>query len=339
MAQHPARVRDESRLMLVSADGGDGDGGERRFSDLPLCLRAGDLLVRNNVKVFPARLVGRRAGGGGGAAELLLVRKEGEGDDERWLCLARPANRFKEDRAFHFGTDDTPLTAKADGRGGDGMVRVSFSLRGDAFLAALDRVGRVPLPPYIERSGPPSPEDAERYQTVYAKRPGAVAAPTAGLHFTEAVDRALAARGIGVCEITLNVGPGTFRPVKEELLDNHRMHAEWYSVPETTRSRVRETKQAGGRVVAVGTTTVRALEAAASTGVSEGWTDLFIRPGYAFRTVDGMVTNFHLPGSSLLVMLSAFAGRERILACYEKAVRGAYRFYSYGDAMLVWRRE
>ena len=330
VAQRPAPERDGSRLMVVDADGGC---AELRFSNLPECLRAGDLLVRNNVKVLPARLLGKRCGGG--AAELLLVRKEGEADAERWLCLARPANRFKPGREFFFG--EGKLTATARERGDDGMVWVEFSLRGEEFLAALDSFGQVPLPPYIEREGKPTPEDADRYQTVYASRPGAVAAPTAGLHFTRAVDEALAARGIGVAEITLNVGPGTFRPIKEENLDHHVMHAEWYDIPETTWRRIGEVKQAGGRIVAVGSTTARTLESAAGTGVLRGWTELFIRPGYAFKIVDGMVTNFHLPGSSLLVMISALAGRERILACYENAVRGEWRFYSYGDAMLIWR--
>jgi S-adenosylmethionine:tRNA ribosyltransferase-isomerase len=210
-------------------------------------------------------------------------------------------------------------------------------------MDALERVGQIPLPPYIDRSGEadgkPTQEDAARYQTVYAKNPGAVAAPTAGLHFTPAVDAALDARGVGVCEITLNVGPGTFRPIKEENLDKHAMHSEWYNVPDETWRRVAETKRAGGRVVAVGTTTARTLEAAASTGERAGWTEIFIRPGYDFKIIDGLVTNFHLPGSSLLVMISALAGRERVLDCYGHAVRGEWRFYSYGDAMLIWKRE
>jgi S-adenosylmethionine:tRNA ribosyltransferase-isomerase len=332
VAQHPAPERDASRLMVVSPDGGRED---LRFSNLTECLRPGDLLVRNNVRVMPARLVGKRRGGG--AAELLLVRKEDGDGVERWLCLARPTNKFTEGREFLFG--DGELIATPRGNGGDGMVWAEFSLKGAEFMDALERVGQIPLPPYIERAGKPTVEDAARYQTVYAKQPGAVAAPTAGLHFTPSVDAALAARGIGVCEITLNVGPGTFRPIKAENLDDHVMHSEWYDVSEETWRRVGETKRAGGRVVAVGTTTARTLEAAAGTGKRSGWTELFIRPGYGFKIIDGLVTNFHLPGSSLLVMISALAGRERVLACYEDAVRGEWRFYSYGDAMLIWGKD
>lgn len=331
VAQHPAPERDGSRLMVVEPGGAC---RETRFADLPGLLRPGDLLVRNNVRVLPARLLGKRAGGG--AAELLLVRRDENADAERWLCMARPANRFKPGREFFFG--DGALVATAGDRGEDGMLWVDFSRRGDDFLAALESYGQVPLPPYIERPDKkPSAEDVGRYQTIYARRPGAVAAPTAGLHFTPAVDAALAERGVGICEVTLNVGPGTFRPIKEENLERHRMHSEWYDVPDVTWNRIQETRAAGGRVVAIGTTTARTLESAAQAGVLRGWTELFIRPGYQFRLVDGMVTNFHLPGSSLLVMISALAGRERMLACYDRAVREKWRFYSYGDAMLIWR--
>ncbi len=339
VAQTPARERDGSRLLALSPDG---TRREAVFSDLPSFLREGDLLVRNNVKVLPARLSGKRAGGG--RAELLLVRREGDGDAELWRCLARPANKFAPGRRFFFGGDggegggDT-LVATSVAREEDGAALVEFSLRGDAFLAALENLGQVPLPPYIVREGKPTAEDAARYQTTYAKRPGAVAAPTAGLHFTPRLDSALAARGVGIAELTLNVGPGTFRPVKAERLDDHRMHAEWYEIPEDAWRRAQEAKRGGRRVVAVGTTSARALEAAAATGALRGWTDIFIRPGHAFRIVDGLVTNFHLPGSSLLVMIAALAGRERILENYAHAVRERYRFYSYGDAMLIWRRE
>ena len=332
VAQHPEAERDGSRLMVLEADGNCREG---RFSDLAELLNPGDLLVRNNVRVLPARLLGRRAGGG--AAELLLVRRDdGAEAAERWLCMARPANRFKPGREFFFG--DGAIVATAGERGEDGMVWIEFSCRGDDFFAALDRHGQVPLPPYIERADKkPTAEDAGRYQTIYASRPGAVAAPTAGLHFTPAVDAALAKRGVGICEVTLNVGPGTFRPIKEENLERHRMHSEWYDVSDAVWRRISETRESGGRVVAVGTTSARTLESAARSGVLRGWTDLFIRPGYRFEMVDGMVTNFHLPGSSLIVMISALAGRERVLACYERAIREKWRFYSYGDAMLIWR--
>jgi S-adenosylmethionine:tRNA ribosyltransferase-isomerase len=335
VAQHPAAERDQSRLMLLP---GEGDAAEHVFSDLPQLLRPGDLLVRNNVRVLPARLLGRR--GGGGAAELLLVRRDDAAPAERWLCLARPANKFKPGREFTFGEDGglVAVAGERDQDGGDGMVWVEFSRHGQEFFAALDQYGRVPLPPYIDRPDKmPTPEDAVRYQTVYASRPGAVAAPTAGLHFTPDLDKRVRERGINIAEVTLNVGPGTFRPIKEENLANHTMHAEWYEVPPATREAVERTKRGGGRVVAVGTTSARTLESTTTSGVLSGWTELFIRPGYAWRVVDGMVTNFHLPGSSLLVMLSALAGRGRILGCYRKAVRERWRFYSYGDAMLIWR--
>lgn len=330
VAQHPAVERDASRLMVLGADG---QTEERVFADLPDLLKPGDLLVRNNVRVLPARLLGRRPGGG--AAELLLVRREDAADGEVWLCMARPANRFKPGRKFSFGDR---LTATALDRDDAGMVRVAFSRRGDDFMAALDECGQVPLPPYIERPDKrPTSEDAERYQTIYASRPGAVAAPTAGLHFTPAVDARLAERGVEVAEVTLNVGPGTFRPIKEEDLSRHRMHSEWYDISPDAWERIRSARERGGRVVAVGTTSARTLESAAASGALTGWTELFIRPGYEFRLVDGMVTNFHLPGSSLLVMISALAGRERVMAAYGRAVAEGLRFYSYGDAMLIWR--
>ncbi len=330
IAQRPARERDASRLMVLGADGGIRD---RVFSDLPDLLAPGDLLIRNNVRVIPARLLGRRRGGG--AAELLLVRPGEKNGAEAWLCLARPANRFKPGREFSFG--DGELVATALEPGEQGMVWVAFSRTGADFSAALERLGQVPLPPYIERPDKrPDALDAERYQTTYAKRPGAVAAPTAGLHFTPEVDRRLAARGVGVAELTLNVGPGTFRPIQAENLDDHRMDAEWYEVPPSVREAAEEARRRGGRVVAVGTTTARALETAAASGADSGWSGLFIRPGFRFRALDGLVTNFHLPGSSLLVMISALVGRERILSAYRRAVASGYRFYSYGDAMLVW---
>lgn len=331
VAQFPAERRDASRLMELAADGSVRDC---TFAMLPELLAPGDLLVRNNVRVLPARLIGRRRGGG--TAELLLVRRREDEDREVWLCMARPANRFKPGREFSFG--DGALVAVAGERDDQGMIWVTFSSRGRDFMRDLERYGRVPLPPYIERPDKrPTSEDAERYQTVYASRPGAVAAPTAGLHFTPGLDAALAARGVGLAEVTLNVGPGTFRPIQEEELDRHRMHSEWYEVPTDVWERLRAVRERGGRVVAVGTTTVRALESVAAGGGMSGWTDIFIRPGYEFKTIDGMVTNFHLPGSSLLVMISALAGRERVMAAYKRAIESGYRFYSYGDAMLIWK--
>ncbi len=331
IAQTPADRRDRSRLMVLAPDGGVTEG---LFRDLPSHLRAGDLLVRNNARVLPARLIGLRRGGG--KAELLLVRRDDDFSGERWLCMARPANRFKPGRVFSFGPDGG-LVATAGDRGDDGMVWVEFAWTGGTFMDALSRYGRVPLPPYIERpDGVPTDRDAERYQTIYASRPGAVAAPTAGLHFTPELDDELRGMGVELAELTLNVGPGTFRPIAEEHIENHRMHAEWYEIPPDVWQRVQAARAAGRRVVAVGTTSARTLEAAGTTGRTRGWTDIFIRPGYRFAVVDGLVTNFHLPGSSLLVMISALAGRDRVMAAYDRAVAGRWRFYSYGDAMLIW---
>ncbi|MDR1518856.1 MAG: tRNA preQ1(34) S-adenosylmethionine ribosyltransferase-isomerase QueA [Planctomycetota bacterium] len=336
IAQRPADRRDASRLMLLRRDGTTED---RIFSDLPELLEPGDILIRNNARVLRSRLIGRRRGGG--AAEILAVRRDDGDGREAWLCLARPANRFKPGREFVFA--DGRLSARALGQDRQGLVRMEFSLFGDAFLEALEKFGQVPLPPYIERSARrPTPEDGQRYQTHYASRPGAAAAPTAGLHFTPELDRRLLAKGIGIAELTLQVGPGTFRPVKAKNLDNHRMDAEWYEVPEAAWRQAIEARVRGGRLVAVGTTSARALESAAlGTGGAalSGWTDILIRPGHRFSLVDGLVTNFHPPGSTPLVLAAALAGRETLLAAYAGAVEGGYRFYSYGDAMLIWRAE
>ncbi len=354
IAQTPAPRRDESRLMVLGTGGGT---AETTFRCLPDYLRPGDLLVRNNVRVIPARLLGTRAGGG--AAEALLVRREKTFNEaiadvghtavtacesrsdaacrgERWLCLARPANRFKKGRIIAFGPNGE-LAATVRERGPEGMVWLEFPLAGAAFMEALERYGQIPLPPYITRPGKtPTPEDALRYQTHFAETPGAVAAPTAGLHFTPELDKRLADKGIGIAEITLNVGPGTFRPIKAGNLAEHRMHEEWYRIPSETLARIVEVKEGGGKIIAVGTTVARTLEAGAASGSLSGWTDIFIRPGFCFRMVDGLITNFHLPGSSLLVLVSALVGREILLNAYERAVAGGWRFYSYGDAMLIY---
>ena len=330
IAQHPAERRDASRLMVLHDDGKEEDRG---FGDLPSLLAPGDILVRNNARVLPARLLGKRPGGG--AVELLLVRPTGD-DAAAWLCLARPASHLREGMALSFG--EGALTGTVGTKGAGGEVAVRFSLDGQAFRDALQAHGLLPLPPYIKRlDGKPTSEDVERYQTSYAKKEGAVAAPTAGLHFTPMIDRQLAERGVEILELTLYVGPGTFRPIKTDNLSGHRMDAERYEIPAHTWETLAAARREGRRITAVGTTTVRTLESAALNGEAEGWTSLFIRPGHRFAMIDGLVTNFHLPGSSLLVMLAALIGRERILAAYERAVRKGYRFYSYGDAMLVWR--
>jgi S-adenosylmethionine:tRNA ribosyltransferase-isomerase len=334
IAQAPADRRDASRLMVLARGA---PPAHHVFRDLPDLLAPGDLLVRNDTRVLPARLRGRRPGGG--RTELLLVRRLGtDPDDERWLALARPSSHLKVDKPVVIG--DGALTATVAERRGAGQVVVVFDAAGADFRRRLEAAGEVPLPPYIERGDAgPTEADRERYQTVYAREAGAVAAPTAGLHFTPEVEAALAARGVGLAHLTLHVGPGTFRPIKAERLDEHRMDAEWYRVPPETARAVTDARREGRRVLAVGTTVVRTLESAVGSdgtlSPSEGWTDLFIRPGHAVRAVDGLLTNFHLPGSSLLVLVSAFAGRERVLAAYEEAVRREYRFYSYGDAMLL----
>lgn len=336
VAQRPAERRDASRLMLLGAGG---EVEDHVFADLPDLLRSGDVLIRNNVRVLPARLLGKRPGGG--RTELLLVRPDNRNGADAWLCLARPASHLREGKTVSFG--DGELTATILGKEGGGAVWAEFSARGEAFRELIGKLGRIPLPPYIERPDRmPTSEDEIRYQTSYAKKEGAVAAPTAGLHFTPELDVKLAERGVEVLELTLNVGPGTFRPIKAENLDDHRMDSEYYEIEPGVWDALSRAGRDGRRRIAVGTTSARALESAALAEAAGrdhlgGWTDLFIRPGFEFRTLDGLVTNFHLPGSSLLVMISALAGRERVLAAYGRAVESGYRFYSYGDAMLIWR--
>lgn len=346
IAQRPAEPRDASRLLILDRETGRWRDG--RFPDLVGELADGDLLVVNDTRVFPARLLAR--GEGGGTVEFLLTRPTDADDPGRsagreWWSLARPARRARPGRAFRLTT--------REGRVGEGRMsveeeaeagvrRIRLEVPGDpwAWIAAH---GHVPLPPYIDR--PDEAADRERYQTVYAAAAGAVAAPTAGLHFTAGLLDRLTARGVVQASLTLHVGPGTFRPVTAERAEDHAMEPEWYRIPPDTAGAVVEARAAGRRVVAVGTTTVRALESAArrwaitgegpATTALSGWADLTIRPGHDFRVVDAMVTNFHLPRSSLLLLVSAFAGREPILAAYRHAVEAGYRFYSYGDAMLI----
>ena len=337
IAQVPAERRDNARLLVL----------DRRSDALTHTyvhtlvehLHAGDLLVVNDTKVIPARLFGRTASGG--AVELLLIRAatpplaEGSSKNGAWLCLGKPAKRLRPgaELAFPERARATVTTAH-----GNGHYTVAFE---DAATVPvlIERHGEIPLPPYIRRPDGPLPLDRTRYQTVFADVPGAIAAPTAGLHFTNELLTALQRKGVAIARLTLHVGPGTFLPVRSEDLSKHVMAAEWCHVPANTAERIRATKAAGGRVVAVGTTTTRALESAASEGdvVTSGprWADCFIVPGYAFRVVDALFTNFHLPGSTLLLLVSAFAGRERILNTYAEAIRRGYRFYSYGDAMLI----
>jgi len=291
-----------------------------------------DLLVANDTRVFPARLIGSKENAGG-EVEVFLLRMRGDGT---WEALTRPARRVREGTTVVFGNG--LLKARIIEKGGGG--RVTVDLRADIPVnEAIDRIGKTPLPPYIKRE--PTETDRERYQTIYAKARGSVAAPTAGLHFSKNVFEKLEKKGVRVAYVTLHVGIGTFRPLTEEDADKSTLHSEYCTVPDSTVELIRECRMRGGRVFAIGTTTARALETASTEGAIapyEGWTDLFIKPPYSFKTVDCMVTNFHLPRSSLLMMTCAFGGREKILSAYREAVRKRYRFYSYGDAMLILGR-
>lgn len=329
IAQHPAAERSASRLLDATVE----PAIDRTFHELPSLLAAGDLLVVNDTRVVKARLVGRKASGG--AVEALVERVEVDG--RTVLAHVRASKSPKEGSTIVFA--DGAFEAGVLGRtGADGSL-FALAFPGDAF-ALLEAHGRVPLPPYIAREAAPGADDARRYQTVFARDPGAVAAPTAALHFDEALLAALAARGIQRAAVTLHVGAGTFQPMRSPVLSEHVMHRERFTVPAETVSAVEHAKARGGRIVAVGTTTLRALESAARGGRLEamsGETDLFVVPGFAFRVVDRLVTNFHLPRSTLLLLVSAFAGSDRIRSLYAHAIAERYRFFSYGDAMLLGR--
>jgi S-adenosylmethionine:tRNA ribosyltransferase-isomerase len=328
----------------------DRQGGETKhavFSDLPRVLRPRSLLVLNDTRVIPARLRGTKPTGG--ATEALLVRQRAAGGSalrwtEDWEVLSRGLARVADDARLDFGTADAPLTAEILDRGARGATVLRFHGQGEGGLLAMaERIGSIPLPPYIEsarrRAGEgPSPEDRERYQTVYARVPGAVAAPTAGLHFTEEVLQAVQDAGHEIARLTLHVGPGTFRPVESDDPSEHQMDAERFDVPPETAAAVNRAREERRPIVAVGTTVVRTLEAAGAEGplvAGAGSTRLFLLPGAPFRVVTDLVTNFHLPRSTLLMLVAAFAGREPVLAAYREAVSAGYRFYSYGDAMFI----
>jgi len=300
----------------------------RHFYELPELLRPGDCLVMNDSRVFPARLIGTR-GTGGGTAEVLLLRDLGAG---RWECLVRPGKKLKPGAEIRFGGGALTATVAEVTAGGNRLIDFHYD---GIFLEILERLGKMPLPPYIREEL----EDGERYQTVYARETGSAAAPTAGLHFTKELLDQIAGSGVKLAWLTLHVGLGTFRPVQEEEIENHKMHAEFCIVPEEAANIVTETKRAGGRIVAVGTTSCRTLESFAredgSLPAVSGWTDIFIYPGYRFKCMDALITNFHLPESSLLMLVSAFAGRENVLNAYKRAVKERYRFFSFGDAMFI----
>lgn len=342
IAQVPAARRDESRLLIV--DRAAGAWRDARFPDVVETLAPGDLLVVNETSVFPARLFARRAGGG--RVELLLIRPLDADDPASasgaaWAALARPARKASAGAVLELldrnGAPAPDARAVVTGEETGGVRHVRLDVREDPW-GWIERHGRVPIPPYIGRADDES--DRDRYQTVYARHRGAVAAPTAGLHFTPEILARLEERGVARAALTLHVGPGTFRPMAVERVEDHVMEAEWYRIPSETAAMLAATRAGGGRVVAVGTTTVRALESAArawdeAPGAIEGWSDLFIRPGHRFRWADVLITNFHLPRSSLLVLVAAFAGRDLVLSAYRHAVDRGYRFYSYGDAMLI----
>lgn len=329
IAQQPADRRDAARLMVIDRESGALD--HRRFSELPGLLHANDILVVNDTRVLPARLFGEKAATGG-AVEVLLLEPTGP---NQWEALLRCSRRPSPGDRLVLGRSRVEVLFAAEL--GDGRCTVAFAPAFDV-VAWMEEEGEPPLPPYIQRDVP-LPGDREAYQTIYAAVPGAVAAPTAGLHFTDEVFRALAARGVDRCAVTLHVGLGTFRPVAAEDVADHVMHEERYHLPREAVEGIQRARHAGGRVVGAGTTTVRTLETAAAADgtitAGDGRSSLFIYPPYRFRVIDVLVTNFHLPRSSLLMMVCAFAGTDLVLEAYREAVREAYRFYSYGDCMVI----
>ena len=334
IAQHPLSERDASRMLIV--DRATQTWRDSTFASLPDSLRANDVLVLNNTRVFPARLLGQRSPSGG-AVELLLLREiDSNIGPNVWSALARPARRLRAGTQITFG--EGKLRAEVIESLDDGVRVLRFESE-KPLNAVIDEIGQTPLPPYIKRETEQSGADGERYQTVYAKERGAIAAPTAGLHFTPRILQEINARGVRVAEITLHVGYGTFEPVRAEVIGQHRVAPEWFSVSNEAAQVMNQARTAGGRVIAIGTTTARALESSVRDDGQiiprSGFADLTITPGYRFRAVDAQLTNFHLPRSSLLLLVSAFADRASIIAAYEYAVRQRYRFYSFGDCMLI----
>jgi len=346
IARYPTEKRDSSRLLVVSREGKSSEGpppplSDRHFSDLPDLMAPGDLLVLNESRVIPLRLLGR--GSAGGEREILLLRPaSGEGEVTtayRWEALVRPGTKLRPGREVVI-SPDLKVIVEESHPDGHRIVRLETPY---PIEEILDRVGHIPLPPYLERGD--EAVDRERYQTVYARTPGSAAAPTAGLHFTPELLQAIQAKGVGIAQVTLHVGPGTFRPVDSEAIGEHVMHGERWQLPIETAEAIHETRNRGGRVWAVGTTVVRTLESAAGGEhaggndslhlASEGETHLFISPGYRFRVVDALITNFHLPRSTLLMLVSAFAGYRTTMSAYSHAIESGYRFYSYGDAMAI----
>jgi len=328
IAQFPLPAREASRLMILNR--GRGEISTRSFTDIEECLQSGDVLVVNNTKVIPARLLGHKASGG--RVEVFLVRRLA-GAEDVWACLTKASKTPKPGTRLYLGEG---IEGEVLAGGNSDYRHIRFYCEGD-FNSQLEKVGRIPLPPYIRRED--TVEDRERYQTVFAAEKGAVAAPTAGLHFTPQVLDNLARKGVEIHPVTLHVGLGTFLPVRCENLLKHRMHEEEYLIPEATAAAINRAKDEGRRVIALGTTTTRTLEYACDDQgrlqAGQGMSDLFIYPGFRFRVIDGLVTNFHLPRSTLLMLVSAFAGRDFILQAYRRAVEEGFRFFSYGDCMLI----
>lgn len=327
IAQTPIARRDASRLLTLNKETGETE--HHHFYDLPSFLRPGDCLVLNDSRVLPARLIGHRVPTGG-ACEVVLLIDRGE---NTWECLVRPGKKLREGAVISFGEGE--LTGQIAQVLDNGNRLIRFSYEG-IFLEILERLGKMPLPPYIKEEL----QDSERYQTVYSKEIGSAAAPTAGLHFTPELLEKIQAMGVAVCYVTLHVGLGTFRPVKAEEITDHQMHSEYCVISDETAQIINRTKAAGSRVICVGTTSCRTIESWAGEDgtmqASAGWTNIFIYPGYRFKVLDGLVTNFHLPESTLIMLVSALAGREHVLAAYEEAVREKYRFFSFGDAMFIY---
>ena len=326
IAQTPLDKRDSSRLMTL--DRMTGETAHHHFYELPEFLNPGDCLILNDSRVLPARLLGQRLPGGG-ACEVLLLIDRGE---KTWECLVRPGRKMRTGAKLSFGNGELTAEVVGEVEGGNRLVRFDYE---GIFLEVLEHLGKMPLPPYIKEEL----QDQERYQTVYSKVLGSAAAPTAGLHFTPELLEKIAAKGVGIGYVTLHVGLGTFRPVKEEEITDHEMHSEYCVISQETADLINRTKANGGRCICVGTTSCRTLESwAAEDGHMEpkaGWTNIYIYPGYKFKVMDGLVTNFHLPESTLIMLVSAFAVREHVLAAYREAVEEKYRFFSFGDAMFI----
>lgn len=327
IAQTPIEQRDTSRLMTLNKTTGAVE--HHHFYELVEYLRPGDCLILNNSRVLPARLLGQRLPGGG-ACEVLLLIDRGE---KTWECLVRPGRKMRTGARLSFGNGELTAEVVGELEGGNRLVRFAYE---GIFLEVLERLGKMPLPPYIKEEL----QDRERYQTVYSKVVGSAAAPTAGLHFTPELLKKIAEKGVGIGYVTLHVGLGTFRPVKEDTIEGHEMHSEFCTIPQETADLINRTKANGGRCICVGTTSCRTLESwAGEDGHMEakaGWTNIFIYPGYRFKVMDALVTNFHLPESTLIMLISAFAGRDQVLGAYEEAVKERYRFFSFGDAMFIY---